>query len=57
MRRLSHRERRDLALFYIGAAWRVHEQSDFAQRLVGDRKARDLLAHVRDLEGRLKAGA
>jgi len=56
MSRLSHRERRDLALFYIGAAWRMEEQSEFAQLLVGDRKARELLAHVHDLEGRLKEG-
>jgi hypothetical protein len=54
MRRLSHRERRDLALFYIGAAWRTEDQSQLAQMLVGNRKARELLAHVRDLEDRLK---
>jgi hypothetical protein len=56
MRRLTHRERRDLALFHIGAAWRMDEQSEFAQLLVGDRKARELLAHVRNLEDKLKDG-
>ena len=54
MRPLSHRERRDLALFYMGAASLVDDQTEFAEMLVGERKARELLAHVRALEGRLK---
>lgn len=32
----------------------MQEQSEFAQMLMGEQKARELLTHVRDLETKLK---